>query len=776
MSRLSEREVARRLAERPAGSEVEPPADLLARLKNDIPEQIQIVLPGEPRPGSPLPFRPRTGGWERRQWLMAATVILALGAGLFALRVRQTVQMASEAEEAPAAFPQSPAEIPPDRAAGEPMDRVTDAESTGGIGRPVEQSQDLAAGGRAAKEAPAGRRPASAEPRIGLQEEITVTAESPLLDESQNSTYQSRSNEALPPPPPPPPPPMAARQDALSAEARRRQTKERQEEGRRQYRLESDAEGGVEGGVVGGVSGGVAGGVVGGTPGGVIEVETAEIPLQAAAKPKPPASPAGAPAPSTGGTAEPNDQAYGDVFFRSAGVNPFVDAEEDPVSTFGLDVDTGSWTVVRRFLDDGNLPPAEAVRVEEFVNSFSYGDRPPARGDFALRTEGAPTPFVSGPAADRYRVLRFGLKVREVQARNRKPAVLTFVVDVSGSMEQGDRLGLVKETLGLLLGELRPADRVGLVVYGSTGRVLLEPTADHAAIRRALDRLVAEGSTNAEEGLTLGYQMARSHFKAGAINRIVLCSDGVANVGATGPESILGRIEREARQGIELTTVGFGMGNYNDALMEQLADKGDGRYAYVDSLDEARRVFVEELTGTLQTVARDAKVQVEFNPEVVARYRLLGYENRDIADEDFRNDDVDAGEVGAGHGVSAVYEVKLLPDVRGREVLATLRLRYRSAETDKAVEVDREMLVRDLAPDWNSAPPSLRLAAVVAEFAEILRGSYWARDGKIDDVVRRARELSTVYADTPQGERVAELVYLAMRAARLKDPVERGVE
>jgi Ca-activated chloride channel family protein len=469
-------------------------------------------------------------------------------------------------------------------------------------------------------------------------------------------------------------------------------------------------------------------------------------------------------APSTGGTEEPNDLPYGDVFFREYGVNPFLDAEEDRLSTFGLDVDTGSYTVVRRYLTDGHLPPREAVRIEELVNFFRYGDPAPAgrsAGDFALFAEGAPTPFAAG---ERYRVLRLAVRGREIAAADRKSAVLTFVVDVSGSMNQDNRLGLVKRALALLLAELSRQDRVGLVVYGSRGRVLLEPTSDLEAIRAAIAGLSAEGSTNAEEGLRLGFEVASRHFRPGAINRLILCSDGVANVGATGPESILARVEAEARRGIELTTVGFGMGNYNDVLMEQLADRGDGRYAYVDDLGEARRIFVEELTGTLETIASDAKAQVEFNPQVVSRWRLLGYENRDIADERFRDDTVDAGEIGAGHWVTALYEVKLQPEARRGAVLATLRLRWRSKAAGEVVEQERELPVGDLAGSWEGASPALRLASLVAEFGEVLKGSFWARQGSMAEVFRRAQR---VVVDFPGDASVAEFASLAGRAAEL---------
>jgi Ca-activated chloride channel family protein len=344
--------------------------------------------------------------------------------------------------------------------------------------------------------------------------------------------------------------------------------------------------------------------------------------------------------------------------------------------------------------------------------------------------------------------------------------VLTFVVDTSGSMNRENRLGLVKKALYELLAHLRSDDLVGLVVYGSRGQVLLEPTADHEAIRSAIDRLHGAGSTNAEEGLVLAYELAHEHLDRDGINRVILCSDGVANVGRTGPESILERISRYADAGIELTAVGFGMGNYNDVLMEQLADTGDGRYAYVDALGEARRIFVEELTGTLMTIGSEAKAQVEFNPDVVSRYRLLGYENRDIADDRFRDPTVDAGEIGAGHTVTALYEIKLHKGRdSGRSTLATLRMRYRPAGSDEPVELEESIRVRDLDQTWSSASPSLRLASLVAEFAEILKGSYWAKDGDLRDLLRRAQQLSPEFVGDI---RVADFVSLVAAAAEIE--------
>ena len=483
----------------------------------------------------------------------------------------------------------------------------------------------------------------------------------------------------------------------------------------------------------------------------------------------PPLTDAGA-APSTGGTAEPNDQPWGDMFFRPYGTNPFVDTEDDPLSTFALDVDTGSYTVARSYLDRWHLPPPAAIRVEEFVNYFDYDDPAPRRGEFTVTAEGAPSPWRRGP---RYQLLRVGLHAREISAVQRQQATLVFVVDVSGSMGRENRLGLVKRALYLLLDQLGPGDRVGLVVYGSRGRVLLEPSGDLGEARRAIERLTTGGSTNAEEGLLLGYDLARRHYRPGAINRLVLCSDGVANVGRTGPESILERIGREADEGIELTTVGFGMGNYNDVLMEQLADRGDGNYAYVDTLDEARRVFVENLTGTLQTVASDAKIQVEFDPRAVTRYRLLGYENRDVADHRFRDDTVDAGEIGAGHRVTALYEIKLAEDASRRRPLAEVRLRYRSKQSGRVVEDSLEVRPGQLERDWRSASPSLKLAALAAELAEVLKRSYWARETRPEELVARARAVER----ENRGDRdVAELVRLAIRVADLVEWPEESPE
>jgi Ca-activated chloride channel family protein len=482
----------------------------------------------------------------------------------------------------------------------------------------------------------------------------------------------------------------------------------------------------------------------------------------------------------------PNGEAYDTVFFEDYGVNPFIMSDEDPLSTFAVDVDNASYTIMRRYVGDGNLPPAEAVRLEEYVNFFDQGYEAPDDEDFAFTTDAAPSPFGEG-----YVLLRVGIKGRELRESQRKPANLIFVIDTSGSMAREDRLELVKRALLLLLDELDEGDRVGIVEYGSVGRIVLEPTSleERRSIERAIERLYTGGSTNAEEGLMLAYEMASRIYDRGAINRLILCSDGVANTGETQAERILDRVRYESDRGIYLSTIGFGMGNYNDVLMEKLADQGDGHYYYVDDIDEARRVFVENLTGTLQTIARDAKVQVEFDPETVLRWRLLGYENRDVADEDFRNDRVDAGEIGAGHEVTALYEIKLASDAgfsgrasrKERELsLATVRLRYERPELERRragqiVELKHEFTSGDIARSFDAAPSRFKLDAVVAEYAEILRESFWARGSELGDLKPFLRDLDAQLGDD---EAAAEFIDLARKAARLESAAgerdERG--
>jgi Ca-activated chloride channel family protein len=420
---------------------------------------------------------------------------------------------------------------------------------------------------------------------------------------------------------------------------------------------------------------------------------------------------------------------YDAMYFESFETNPFIATEDDALSTFAAEVDTGSYSIVRNYIQRGTLPPKEAFRVEEFINSFALNAPPPGPGEgvFRVLVEGGPSPFGEG-----YEMIRITLKGKEVEPEERKPANLTFVIDSSGSMERENRLGLVQQSLRLLVNALNEDDRIGIVTYGSEAHAVLRPTplSRKEAILEAIDGIRPGGSTNAEEGLKLGYEMASRQYDEAAINRVILLSDGVANVGKTEAEDILKEVEDYTAQGITLTTVGVGMGNYNDVLMEQLADRGNGVYAYVDRFSEARRLFLEQLTGTLQTIARDVKIQVAFDAEKVDRYRLLGYENRDMRDEDFEREDADAGEIGAGHVVTALYEVKRRDGAEGS--LGEVRVRYVDEETREAGEVAAPLII------GGELSRETSFLAAAAEYAEIMRGSFWARDSSLDAVLALA--------------------------------------
>ncbi len=445
-----------------------------------------------------------------------------------------------------------------------------------------------------------------------------------------------------------------------------------------------------------------------------------------------------------------------DMFFEDYGTNPIIDTEDDNLSTFALDVDTGSYTVMRNYLNDGNLPPADSVRVEEYVNYFEQGyAAPPAHQAFAISLDGAPSPFTQ---TERYEMMRVGIQGYEVENRDRKDVSLTFVIDVSGSMNMDNRLELVKRSLEMLVEQLGRDDSVSIVVYGTDARVVLDPTrgSDQGEILSAIYSLRPEGSTNAEAGIKLGYKMAMRAYNADGVNRVILCSDGVANVGNVEADAILREVRGYVDEGITLATFGFGMDNYNDTLMEQFADNGDGFYAYIDDVAEAKRLFVDDLTSTLQTIAMDAKVQVDFNPEVVSRYRLVGYENRDVADEDFRDNSVDAGEIGAGHSVTALYEIKLYNEAYGR--VATVHLRWEDPDTHQVVEIEKDINASDFERDFEDADPYFQRAVVVAEYAEILGESFWAEDNDLDDVYDEARRLEDYFGREDAMEEFVDLV------------------
>ncbi|MBN1679975.1 MAG: von Willebrand factor type A domain-containing protein [Anaerolineae bacterium] len=473
--------------------------------------------------------------------------------------------------------------------------------------------------------------------------------------------------------------------------------------------------------------------------------------------------PQGTPAPDTEseGTPVPPD----DMFFEDYGVNPFLDTDDDRLSTFAMDVDTASYTLVRSYLMDyEQLPPPEVIRSEEMINYFDVDYENPGGDDaFSINLDAAPAPF----GYEGHYLLRVGLQGRYIAPEDRDPALLIFVIDVSGSMDRGDRLELVKKALDLLVGELREDDRVGIVVYSENSRVVLDPTpaSNTDTILNAIHALRPEGSTNVADGLRLAYDLAQKNRRDEGITRLVVLSDGVANVDVTGPDEILNLVRDSVEDGITLSTIGFGMGNFNDVLMEQLANDGNGNYYYVDTLREARRIFVHNLTGTLQVIGYDAKVQVDFDPAVTDRYRLIGYENRAIADEDFRDDTVDAGEVGAGHSITALYELALEEGV-SEGVVATVYIRYQDADTREVVEVSRDITVDDLLPSIDDAAPDFRLLAAAAEFSELLRESYWAQDGSYAAVLDLAKPLLD---DMPGNEEVAEFVELVRLAGRYVD-------
>lgn len=408
-------------------------------------------------------------------------------------------------------------------------------------------------------------------------------------------------------------------------------------------------------------------------------------------------------------------------------VSGFFETTVDNLSTFAMDVDTASYTHAQAWIDSGQLPPANTVRPEEFVNYFDY-DYPAPDGDQAwgVHVDGGPAPWNSAT-----QLVRIGLNTRQITAEERPDATLTFVVDVSGSMSD-QPIATVKETLELLASRMRPTDRIGIVTYGSTASVLLPPTplSESDSIAGAINALETGGSTYAEEGLRVGYEQARAHMTPNGINTVVLASDGVANVGATGPEAILETIREGVGAGITLLALGVG-GNdgYNDHLMETLTNTGNGSSYFVTSREEAERLFVDQLEQTLVVVAKDSKVQVEFDPAAVTRWRLIGYDNRDVADEDFRNDAVDAGEVGAGHEVTALYEVELAE--QGPDSLGTVNVRWAHPKSGEVSEVTAPVT---RAAVTSGDGPGLQTAVASVAFAEVLRGSPHVGDWTLANV------------------------------------------
>jgi len=434
--------------------------------------------------------------------------------------------------------------------------------------------------------------------------------------------------------------------------------------------------------------------------------------------------------------------------------NPLQRVAEDPFSTFSIDVDTGAYSNMRRMLNAGSRPVKDALRTEELINYFSYDYPRPGNKTrpFSIATEVGPSPW--NPDT---RLLHIGIQGYDVPRAQLPAANLVFLVDVSGSMQSPDKLGLLKSALRLLVRELKAEDRVSMVVYAGASGVVLEPTAgdQQATITAALDGLTAGGSTNGGAGIRMAYALARQAFIKDGINRIILATDGDFNVGTVDFEMLKQLVEDRREHGIGLTTLGFGTGNYNDHLMEQLADAGNGNYAYIDTLSEARKALVDEMSSTFMTIAKDVKIQVEFNPATVAEYRLIGYENRALAREDFSNDKVDAGEIGAGHSVTAIYEIALTGSTGQRldgsryqpeqgattntNELALIRVRYKEPDGETSALIEQPVHKAEMVSELGEASGDYRFAAAVAGLGQILRGGKYTGDFSYPEVLALAR-------------------------------------
>jgi len=434
--------------------------------------------------------------------------------------------------------------------------------------------------------------------------------------------------------------------------------------------------------------------------------------------------------------------------------NGFIATSNDPLSTFSIDVDTASYSNIRRLINQGALPPVGAVRIEEMINYFSYDYPQPGKNHpFSVTSELGPCPWDK-----QHKLARIGLKARDINKKNLPPSNLVFLIDVSGSMSAPNKLPLLKQAMKMLVRQLDKDDRVSVVVYAGNDCVLLEPTpgSEQKKIVAAFNNLGAGGSTHASSGIITAYQLAKQVYMPGGNNRIILASDGDFNVGITSRGELQKLIEEKRKSGIYLTVLGFGMGNYHDDTMEILADKGNGNYAYIDNLLEAKKIMVKEMTGTMFALARDVKIQVEFNPAKVAAYRLIGYENRALADEDFNNDKKDAGEIGVGHTVTALYE--LIPagsadaptvdplkyrkteariPSRYQDETMTIKLRYKPLHKEKSILLTA--VVKDKKIDLTATSRDFRFAAAVAGFGMLLQDSEFKGDLDYDKVIALAK-------------------------------------
>jgi Ca-activated chloride channel homolog len=471
-----------------------------------------------------------------------------------------------------------------------------------------------------------------------------------------------------------------------------------------------------------------------------------------------------------------NTERYGHII-----ENPFREVTKNPLSTFSIDVDTAAYSNMRRYITSGSLPPPDAVRIEELINYFNYNYPPPSGDDpFSADIEIAPAPW-----NDKHRLVRIGLRGKAIDMSQGANSNLVFLLDVSGSMNSANKLPLLKKALKMVVDNLGEKDRVAIVVYAGASGLVLPSTScgDRNKIAEALGKLSAGGSTNAGSGIQLAYKIAKENFIKGGINRVILATDGDFNVGMTNEGDLVRMIEKKAKSNIFLTVLGFGMGNYNDSTLEKLANKGNGNYAYIDTLNEARKVLVEEIGGTLITIAKDVKIQIEFNPAKVGAYRLIGYENRMLRAQDFNDDTKDAGEIGAGHTVTALYEIvpagqqinvpgidplkyQAVPQATAAaagDELLTLKIRYKKPDGDTSKLL--EFPVTDAGDELDDATDEFKFAASVASFGMLLRGSKFKGDSSFDDVIDLAEDGS---GDDRFGYR-AEFIGLVKAADKLSD-------
>lgn len=465
--------------------------------------------------------------------------------------------------------------------------------------------------------------------------------------------------------------------------------------------------------------------------------------------------------------------------------NPVYNTTEQPISTFSVDVDTGSYSNSRRMLNDGRLPPADAVRAEEFINYFNYEyPRPKGSVPFAVHTQVIHSPYKTGA-----KLVRIGIKGKETTMQALPPANLVFLVDVSGSMNSDDKLPLVKQTLRLLTDQLRDIDSISIVTYADGEKLALPATYATAKgkeeILRVINALQAGGATAGERAIELAYSEAQKHYKKDGINRILLMTDGDFNVGISDFETLKSMVAQKRKSGVSLSTFGYGMGNYNEQLMEQIADAGDGNYSYIDSKSEAKKVLHRQLTSTLATIAQDVKIQVEFNPATVSEYRLIGYQNRLLNEEDFKNDKVDAGDIGAGHTVTALYEIipvgvpgylserryadKSMLKNQGGNEYAHVAVRYKLPNQPTSTEMS-QVIARTDGVSLDKADDDARFAVAVASFAELLRGGKYAGDVDYDAIIKLAKSAQGADKDGTRAEFI-ELVGIA-KSLEVKTPAQ----